>query len=305
MSSNKYADLPDIDTAPDVYETLDAFQSAHDTSDEDSDEDIAPRVRTDTSSRDELDSSSLIEHAEARRRFLKAERKHRQRTYYTYPPDDDSPSGPPHTRPVSLSARLRSLQTELAALEAELADPSNPQLAKEREADNVDPGELIRGLVDVRGRLNKIRKGKEGRARLVGAVLGDDHRGREEEQAASPGKDAAATSDEGKRETRTIAEMDRRVGELERLVGSSSASLDEVRPPDAAAATLTIPADLSAPAAAAPPHNAAQRAAHLPRPAAAPRLDLAPAQDPAVRPRARQRGAAAPARRTAPAAAAA
>ncbi|KAG6891746.1 hypothetical protein C0992_006167 [Termitomyces sp. T32_za158] len=229
MSSNKYADLPDIDTAPDVYETLDTFQSAQDTNDEESDEEIVPRSRNGNNGREEIDSSNLIDHAEASRRFLKAERKHWQRTYYTYPPDEDSPNEPTNTRSLSLSARLRSLHTELTALEAELADPSNPKLAKEREVDNVDPGELIRGLVDVRGRLDKIRKGKEGRAKLVGAVLGED-REREEEEPVRTTKDMTAKNDESKPETRTIAEMDRRVGELEKLVGSSSASLDETTP---------------------------------------------------------------------------
>ena len=87
---------------------------------------------------------------------------------YAYPP---SPEGSPllldptsGTRPIPLSQRLRALQNELLALENELADPANPLLQKEREEEHVDPGELIRGLVDVRTRLDKIKKGKEGRA---------------------------------------------------------------------------------------------------------------------------------------------
>ncbi|KAG5335873.1 hypothetical protein C0989_012676 [Termitomyces sp. Mn162] len=233
MSSNKYADLPDIDTAPDVYETQDTFPSAQDTKGEESDEDIIPRARTDASGKEEIDSSSLIDPTEASKRFLKAERKHRQRAYYTYPPSptDEDPPESSNPRSLPLSARLRSLQTELAALEAELADPSNPKLANEREVDNVDPGELIRGLVDVRGRLDKIRKGKEGRAKLVDALLGDEQ-DREEPTVKTTETTPATKNDESisKPETRTIAEMDRRVGELEKLVGSSSAFLDETTP---------------------------------------------------------------------------
>jgi nuclear migration protein JNM1 len=135
---------------------------------------------------------------------------------------------------------LRSLQNELAALETELADPSNPLLAKEREEDNVDPGELIRGLVDVRGRLERISKGKEGRGRLVNVVMGNG-----EIDIAGDGKKmvdgiqkggGGRKSGDGKKDhekgqapdIRTIVEMDRRVGELEKLVGSSSTALDEV-----------------------------------------------------------------------------
>src|SRR5258708_4155814 len=96
----------------------------------------------------------------------------RSRLLYAYPSSSSSsrsssPEGRPAQtqKPIPLSQRLRALQTELTALEHELADPSNPLLHKERE-ESVDPGELIKGLVDVRGRLDKIRKDKEGRGKL-------------------------------------------------------------------------------------------------------------------------------------------
>ncbi|KAG5646285.1 hypothetical protein DXG03_003881 [Asterophora parasitica] len=170
MSSNKYADLPDIDTAPDIYETEDVFPSAQST----------------------VGKFFCI--------------------LFAY----------------SLALFLR--KNELVALESELADPSNPLLAKEREADNIDPGELIRGLVDVRGRLDKIRKGKEGRARLVDAVLGEDKETAVNDEDTEEKKGADAVRDKGKPEARTIVEMDQRVGELEKLVGSSTAALDETSP---------------------------------------------------------------------------
>lgn len=141
------------------------------------------------------------------------------------------------SKPVPLSHRLRALQAELVALEAELADPSNPQLHKERVEDHVDPGELIRGLVDVRGRLEKISKGKEGRGKLVSAILGDA--GSSEgalgvDGGIIEGKKATDVKDKTKEKgnvpnVRSMAEMDKRVGELETLVGSSNAALDEVR----------------------------------------------------------------------------
>lgn len=121
------------------------------------------------------------------------------------------------------------LQQELSALETELADPSNPQLHKERVEDNVDPGELIRGLVDVRGRLDKIRKEKEGRGRLVNVVLGNGEViGGQSEDEKEDHKKVHDTKHGKEPEVRNIVEMDRRVGELEKLVGSSTAALDEV-----------------------------------------------------------------------------
>ena len=128
-----------------------------------------------------------------------------------------------------MSHRLRNLQNELAALETELADPSNPQLAQEREEENVDPGELIRGLVDVKSRLEKINKGKEGRGRLVNVVLGNGEVSQKVVKTQNDDEEGEKLS--GKRDSsdvRSIVEMDRRVAELEKLVGSSTAALDEV-----------------------------------------------------------------------------
>ena len=109
------------------------------------------------------------------------------------------------------------------SLENELADPTNPQLNREREEDNVDPGELIRGLVDVRSRLDKIRKGKEGRGKLVGIVTGNtDEKQRQSTKLSLKVDEVPATK------ASSLVDIDRRLGGLEKLVGSSSASLDEV-----------------------------------------------------------------------------
>jgi len=158
----------------------------------------------------------------------------RAKTYYAYPPSPTSPSlelDPSGvSRPIPLSQRLRSLQNELSALENELADPSNPLLQREREEQNLDPGELIRGLVDVRTRLDKIKKGKEGRARLVGAIVGQDSNTVEtdDKNGTKDHSTAAAVKVQPKSEIQTMVEIDQRVGELEHIVGSSSTILDEV-----------------------------------------------------------------------------
>lgn len=210
--------------------------------------------------REGLDTSNLISPEEASKHFRKAERKRtcrmfylpvaivmcntgrRQRALYAYPPSpSSSPSNsasrsPSPTRHLSLPGRLRALQAELVALEAEMADPSNPALQpREKGGETVDPGEMIRGLVDVRKRLEKVRNAKEGRGRLIDVVSS-------EKTAFTKGdEDLQGTEDKGARDALSnnshhkdrsdltdITEMDKRVGELEKLIGSVNVTLHEV-----------------------------------------------------------------------------
>jgi len=148
---------------------------------------------------------------------------------YAYPPspddsDDDYP--PAHAATLPFSARLRFLQQELANLEAELAkaDVKSPEKEKQK-----DTGQMIDGLKDVRSRLEMIGKtrGREGRERLVEAIQSGVSR--DGGLGHSRGASLGGKKDEREKEKeKEIAELDRRLGELERLVGSSSAALDEV-----------------------------------------------------------------------------
>ncbi|KAI0373413.1 hypothetical protein BV20DRAFT_962552 [Pilatotrama ljubarskyi] len=251
--SAKYANLPDIDTAPDVYETEDVFPTAQDNKGDSSDDEASAPARGygrgktgEPSGREELDASS-VDPEEASKRFKKAEKRHhRPKVQYVYPPspspDEESrPASPTHSS-IPLSQRLRLLQAEVAALENELSDPTNPLLRKEKEAGHADPGELIRGMVDVKRRIEKISKARQGRGKLVSVVLGesdteDAHQakpaaGETDAKKAESAKPAAPSPSAKPKtpEVRDIAEMDRRVGELEKLVGSSSAPLDELAP---------------------------------------------------------------------------
>lgn len=90
----------------------------------------------------------------------------------------------------------------------------------------IDPGELLRGLFDVRGRLEKINDAKTGRGKLVNAVIDGGRPG-------LPDANPTDSTSAGKRAERQVnpqdlAELDERVGELEAMVGSSTTSLDEV-----------------------------------------------------------------------------
>ena len=108
-----------------------------------------------------------------------------------------------------------------------------------------DAGELLKGLVDVRGRLAHIRAQREGRGRLVGVVTGDGTkeaarnappavREDTQEEDSDEDEDETKETDRSGVPARSIAEMDRRVGQLEELIGSASTTLDEARPPASA-----------------------------------------------------------------------
>lgn len=148
---------------------------------------------------------------------------------YVYPSSSPpSPTSP--TQPHSLGTRLRQLQAELDALEAELSDPLNPALqVVDGKGLKGDPGELMRGVVEVRGRLEKVRKGKESRGKLVETILNREDR---EPSHPSERNDVRDGHDSERKDedSTALAGLDRRVGELEELIGSSSVALDEVRP---------------------------------------------------------------------------
>ncbi|OBZ66062.1 hypothetical protein A0H81_13938 [Grifola frondosa] len=71
-----------------------------------------------------------------------------------------------------LSQDLRVLKDDLVVLVTELADPSNALLAE----NEVEHSELICGIVDVKQRLEKIGKVKEGRGKLVNMMLCEESR---------------------------------------------------------------------------------------------------------------------------------
>lgn len=102
-----------------------------------------------------------------------------------------------------------------------MSDPSNPLLHGDN-GELVDPGVLMKGLVDVRSRLERVSKTKDGRGKLVDRVVGASEG--TTTQAVLDGKGQAIDESEPP----SIAEVDRRVGELESLVGSSGTILDEV-----------------------------------------------------------------------------
>ena len=81
----------------------------------------------------------------------------------------------------------------------------------------------------MRTRLDKIRKVKEGRARLVDAVLEGDSLPRDQANKKLDEEDKTDNKVNSNSEMQTMITFDRRVRELETIVGSSNTSLDEVQ----------------------------------------------------------------------------
>ena len=124
-----------------------------------------------------------------------------------------------------MSYRLQTLQAELSTIERDISNPTNPLLVDEQDS-SIDPGELLRGLVDVRGRLEKISGTKIGRGRLVNAVMDGVKPGFVDANLAE--STLAGKAAEREINPQHLTELDERVGELESVIGSSTTSLDEV-----------------------------------------------------------------------------
>lgn len=154
----------------------------------------------------------------------------RERVLYSYslssPSSSRSPS--PSKSHLSLSERIAAMKQDLATLEAEAARGMG---------EDDEPTELMRELSGMRGRL----AGVGGRARLISAVVN----GKQKAKLGDAGEDSqtqnAGTHDaeprlkqEAARVNGTdgehgVVDMDKRIAQLEKLIGSSGTSLDEVR----------------------------------------------------------------------------
>ncbi|KAG8853511.1 hypothetical protein FRB96_008113 [Tulasnella sp. 330] len=236
--ASKYANLPDIDTARDVYETEDIGPLLPREKGPD-EEESTPGPPDTIIATDEIDGSRLPDRNEVGKFFRKAERHRSRKTVYTFPPSPGESRSPSPTDPESsttrvppLRARLRALQHELSALESELSDPSNPLLLEDADGTKVDTAEMLKGLLEVRGRLKGINGGYSGiqRQELVkrATSMGKSKAHIQarpvtpEKQIGSSGKSAAVAG-----EMKTLKDMDQRVAELEKLIGANNATIDE------------------------------------------------------------------------------
>jgi nuclear migration protein JNM1 len=127
------------------------------------------------------------------------------------------------------------LRKELDTLEKAVSDPSNPLPAEAGQ--DPDPEAMMRGLAEIRGRLNNVGGG-ESRGTdyaLVTRVLQSA-----KPNTSIPANSSIATGDaadqtKGKDsvpkksevDVDTLGHLDKRLGELESLIGASNATLDE------------------------------------------------------------------------------
>ncbi|CAE6443153.1 unnamed protein product [Rhizoctonia solani] len=226
MSAAKYANLPDIDLeGNDVYETPDVAPSPIEVeSDEEND---AAKFRGNLANRPgqaELNGEPLPSTEASGRFFRHAERRaRRQRELYSYPDSSysSSRSPSPSRSNLPLSQRIELMKNELAQLEVEAAGDTDPK---------DEPTELIRELSDMRGRL----AGMGSRARLINAMANNKPKEKAKAEVDAPTKnvDQQGVEPEISRAHGGggVVDMDRRIAQLEKLIGASGTSLDESSP---------------------------------------------------------------------------
>ncbi|CAE6416112.1 unnamed protein product [Rhizoctonia solani] len=222
MSAAKYANLPDIDLeGHDVYETPDVAPSP--TEIDSDEEDDAARImgkNANQPGQNELDSEPLPSTEASGRYFRHAERRaRRQRELYSYPDSSysSSRSPSPSRSNLPLSQRIELMKSDLAQLEAEAAGDTDPK---------DEPTELIRELSDMRGRLAGIGS----RARLINAMNNSKPKEKAKPETDAPTENVVQQSEISRAQGGGVVDMDRRIAQLEKLIGASGTSLDESSP---------------------------------------------------------------------------
>jgi nuclear migration protein JNM1 len=110
------------------------------------------------------------------------------------------------------------MKNELAQLEAEAAGSTDSK---------DEPTELMRELSDMRGRLT----GVGGRTRLINAMVHGKNKDKAKPEANAPARNVPPHSAEPEISSSHgggVVDMDRRIAQLEKLIGASGTSLDEV-----------------------------------------------------------------------------
>ncbi|KAB5592853.1 Dynamitin protein [Ceratobasidium theobromae] len=234
MSAAKYANLPDIDLeGNDVYETPDVPPTPSEVeSDEENDAPRGGSAAQGGATHNELDDGHLPPTEVSGRFFRHAERRaRRQRVWYSYPDSvrSSSRSPSPPKESLSLSERVEAMKKELVILEAEAAGETDR---------NDEPTELMRELSDMRERL----AGMGSRARLIKAMANGKHKAKSEGTEADsqrlnagavdvePGTRAEIARANETTSSHGVVDIDRRIAQLEKVIGSSGTSLDESSP---------------------------------------------------------------------------
>lgn len=159
----------------------------------------------------------------------------RFREIYSTSPDQSpsrSPSPSGSSRKLPAQIRLQRLKAELEQLELDLGQAGGAD-------SSIDPGAMMHGLSELRGRLNNLGTGESKSAshKLLSKVVtpakssstpADSVAG----NGITNGVKSADVSNEATASTGSdiLSSLDQRLGELELLIGASNATLDEVSP---------------------------------------------------------------------------
>ncbi|KAF8317912.1 hypothetical protein DL93DRAFT_2226049 [Clavulina sp. PMI_390] len=248
---DKYKSLPDIDPAQEIYETPDVLTSNYD-KDVPSDDELlharpTRRVRisgdNDEDEDEEIDNSSLPDTRDVGARWRKAEKRRNQfRNFYSYPPSDGSRSRSPSPdftsfRKLPPKARLQRLMEELQELDQEVAKES-------AQTPDDDPESLLQGVSDLKERIMVLSTAPEmarNSHKLLSRAVGTASKPASGEHTngngattngagSSKASEAATEGTPADQDAETMASLDRRLGEIELIIGASNATLDESSP---------------------------------------------------------------------------
>ncbi|WVQ85722.1 hypothetical protein IAT38_007888 [Cryptococcus sp. DSM 104549] len=253
--ATKYRGLPDIDTAPDVFETVDEPETVLKPSESGLGDEEAPIKPTSEA----IDANGLPSRRKAERVFARGTRRLDTSTlsfrprlpplprYGSSSSDSDEPS--PSVPRESAAARLRRLKAELAEVEAEIGSSSATTGASTagQEAEGKrrsvlpprKPVDVVAELTSVRERLERIEldgedvvKAKEPAAGSTGVGAGGGWKERLErlvtaEQRKGEVKPGGREETGGAREATGLSGLDKRLALIEEAVGPIGDGLDQ------------------------------------------------------------------------------
>ncbi|AAW42035.1 hypothetical protein CNBC6710 [Cryptococcus deneoformans B-3501A] len=250
--ATKYRGLPDIDTAPDIFETTDEPEIVLKPSDVRSgDEDSVLKPVS-----EDIDAGGLPSRRKAERVFARGTRKPELSTLSFRPrlpplsryasSSSDTDEEPPLPRETP-AARLRRLKAELAEIEAEVgsSSPSKTQsishegsgAGKRRSVlPPRQPVDVVSELANVRERLERVEIDGLDVGQVVAVGMGPSSEWRERldklvtaENRSGKGKVAQSTA-VGQQDS-SLSDIDKRLAALEQVVGPTTDGLDQTLSP--------------------------------------------------------------------------
>ncbi|KAL7423570.1 hypothetical protein Q5752_001150 [Cryptotrichosporon argae] len=210
--SSKYHGLPDIDTAPDIFETPDEPTVVVQP---DPSYDDAP---TKPPASELIDASALPARRQAGKVFLRASRKGASFTFRpTHASSSDTDSDAGGGIRETPAARVRRLRVEIAEVERELAAPRPPVLAATGPPTQ-------RPDIDLVGEVAALRARVEGLDVEPRASQWRDRLGHVNEPRVQGDEVGSVREADGKA---SLTEVDRRLARLEEVVGPSNYGLSD------------------------------------------------------------------------------